>query len=190
MRIFKSHAKFTYLFLWKTMLQSYILLWNVCSVLECLFLFCPCDSIHCQFTQQHFNSPGCQLMKTQRIAAMETRKQTGSETENSTQLKKLEKFKNLDDQRHVKIWINIIEMCIWRSFHIRRKIYGRRVLKWITQLNLLTFVSLFNAPKKHALKQAVMFAALGRLRWSLWLCSHPLPSVLLWNLALTLICPV
>ncbi len=74
--------------------------WNVC------FYFGPRDSIHCQFTQQHFNSPGCQLMKTQRIAAMETRKQTGSETEDSTQLKKTEKYKNLHDQRHMKTWIN------------------------------------------------------------------------------------
>ncbi len=44
-------------------------------------------------------------------------------------------------------------------FPFRRKIYGRRVLKWITQRLLLTFAfvkllafgPLFNAPKKHVL---------------------------------------
>ncbi len=39
LQILRKHAKFTYLFLQKTMLQPVILLWNVCSVSECLFLF-------------------------------------------------------------------------------------------------------------------------------------------------------
>ncbi len=55
-------------------------------------------------------------------------------------------------------------------------VYLRRVFKWITQcdsqkialINSLVFAALFNAPKKHVLKQAVICAALGRLRWSLW----------------------
>ncbi len=65
---------------------------------------------------------------------------------------------------------------IENAFEFPLPIYGRRVLKWITQCNLLTFVlvkslvfvPLFNAPKKHVLKQAVICAALGRLHWSLW----------------------
>ncbi len=48
-------------------------------------------------------------------------------------------------------------ICICRSFPFRRKIYWRIVFKWITQWYLLTFalvqllifVPLFNAPKKH-----------------------------------------
>ncbi len=39
LQIFKKHAKFTYLFLRKTMLQSVILFQNVRSVSECVFLF-------------------------------------------------------------------------------------------------------------------------------------------------------
>ncbi len=33
-------------------------------------------------------------------------------------------------------------------------------------VKLLVIVPLFNAPKKHVLKQAVICAALGRLQWS------------------------
>ncbi len=33
-------------------------------------------------------------------------------------------------------------------------------------IKLLVFASLFNAQKKHVLKQALICAALGRLRWS------------------------
>ncbi len=36
-----------------------------------------------------------------------------------------------------------------------------------TLIKFLVFVPLFNAQKKHVLKQAVICAALGRLRWSL-----------------------
>ncbi len=44
----------------------------------------------------------------------------------------------------VKVWTVIFctwpyWICIFRSFPFRRKIYGRRVFKWITQRNLLTF---------------------------------------------------
>ncbi len=49
-------------------------------------------------------------------------------------------------------------ICICRSFAFRRKIYGRRVIKWITQHDLLrfsliklVFAPLFNAQKKHVL---------------------------------------
>ncbi len=67
-------------------------------------------------------------------------------------------------------------LCICWSFPFRRKIYGRRVLKLITQRDLLTFAlvkllvfaALFKAPKKHVLKQAVICSTLGRLSWSLW----------------------
>ncbi len=37
-----------------------------------------------------------------------------------------------------------------------------------TNVKLLVFAPLFNAQKKHVLKQAVICAALGRLCWSLW----------------------
>ncbi len=58
-------------------------------------------------------------------------------------------------------------ICICRSFPFDQYIYGRRVFKWITQRNLirftlvnsLVFVALFNAQKKHALKQVVICAA-------------------------------
>ncbi len=50
-------------------------------------------------------------------------------------------------------------ICICRSFPFRRNIYGRTVLKWIMQLDFLTFAlvkllvfePLFNAQKKHVL---------------------------------------
>ncbi len=48
-------------------------------------------------------------------------------------------------------------ICIWRSLSFRRKIYGRRVFKWITQQDLLMFalvkllVPLFNVQKKHVI---------------------------------------
>jgi len=50
-------------------------------------------------------------------------------------------------------------ICICRSFPFRRKIYGRRVFKWIRKhdllifalVNLLVFARLFNAQKKHVL---------------------------------------
>ncbi len=54
--------------------------------------------------------------------------------------------------------------------------YGRWVLKLIMQhdllafalVKLLLFAPLFNSPKKHVLKHAVIYAALDRLRRSLW----------------------
>ncbi len=48
-------------------------------------------------------------------------------------------------------------ICIFKSLPFKRKIYGRRVLKWITQRHLLMFalvnllVPLFNAQKKNVL---------------------------------------
>lgn len=43
------------------------------------------DSTHCYFTQYYFNTPGCQSMKTQHIAAMEGSKRTGLAIEDSTE---------------------------------------------------------------------------------------------------------
>ncbi len=65
-------------------------------------------------------------------------------------------------------------LCAWpywkyfyRSFPFRRKIYGRRILKWITQRDLLTFAfvkllvyaPLFNGPKKHVLNYFALVMA-------------------------------
>ncbi len=46
-------------------------------------------------------------------------------------------------------------------------IYGRSVLKWIMQHDLLTHAH-YLTPKKYVLKQAVICTAFSRLRWSLW----------------------
>ncbi len=87
------------------------------------------------------------------------------------------------------------------------KMYGRRALNWITQHDLLTFAFVkllvfalsFNVPKKHVLKQAVICSGHYGNDLSVFfnMCivskspaEFPLPSVLLWNCALTLICPV
>ncbi len=61
LQICKKHAKLTYLFIWKTMLQSVILLWSVSSGPECLCLLWFVKPAHCQFTQLYFGTPGCQL---------------------------------------------------------------------------------------------------------------------------------
>ncbi len=63
LQIFRKHGKFTYLFLWKTLLEPVILLWNACSVSECLVFFYLCDSAHCQFAQLNFDILGCQLVE-------------------------------------------------------------------------------------------------------------------------------
>ncbi len=55
-------------------------------------------------------------------------------------------------------------ICIFRSFPFRHKNYERKVFKWITQRELLTFAlvkllvfaPLFNAPKKHVLNYFVL----------------------------------
>ncbi len=62
-------------------------------------------------------------------------------------------------------------ICICRSFPFRRKMYGRTVLNWITQhlrsSNYWYLRHYLTPPKKHVLKQAVIWAALGRLwEWS------------------------
>ncbi len=64
-------------------------------------------------------------------------------------------------------------ICICRSFPFRRKMYGRSVLKWMTQCDLLMFVKLLVfAPFCYGTKKACLKA--GRnlhcswLRWSLW----------------------
>ncbi len=59
-----------------------------------------------------------------------------------------------------------------QSFPFRRKIHGRRVLKWITQrdllmytlVKLLVFTPLFNNQRKHVLKYVAIYAVFGRLR--------------------------
>ncbi len=61
------------------------------------------------------------------------------------------------DKSYFCTWPYWIWIC--RSFPLRCKIYGRRVLKWITQwdllmfalVRLLVFAPLFNTPKKHVL---------------------------------------
>ncbi len=57
---------------------------------------------------------------------------------------------------HSYFWAWLYWICICRSFHFRRNIYGMRVFKWITQLDLLkfalvkllVFTPLFNAQIK------------------------------------------
>ncbi len=71
LQILRKHAKFTYLFLQKTMLQPVILLWNLCSVSECLFLFWSVTPPTASSPKRWkgFDTPGCQ------VAAMPTRLQ-------------------------------------------------------------------------------------------------------------------
>ncbi len=61
LQTFRKHVKLTYLFIWKTMLQSVILLWKCASGPECLCLLWFVKPAHCQFTQLYFGTPGCQL---------------------------------------------------------------------------------------------------------------------------------
>ncbi len=61
LQICKKHAKLTYLFIWKTMLQSVILLWKCAFRAECLCLLWFVKPAHCQFTQLYFGTPSCQL---------------------------------------------------------------------------------------------------------------------------------
>ncbi len=61
LQTFRKHVKLTYLFIWKTMLQSAILLWKCASGPECLCLLWFVKPAHCQFTQLYFGTPGCQL---------------------------------------------------------------------------------------------------------------------------------
>jgi len=97
---FIEHANFTYLFLWKTMLQPVILLWNVCSMLECLFLFWSVWSHPLPIYPIVFQLPGLPVGgKTQHTADMEASKQIGSEIADSTWPKKPKK---LYVQRHIK----------------------------------------------------------------------------------------
>ncbi len=61
LQTFRKHVKLTYLFIWKTMLQSVILLWKCAFRPECLCLLWFVKPAHCQFTQLYFGTPGCQL---------------------------------------------------------------------------------------------------------------------------------
>ncbi len=59
--------------------------------------------------------------------------------------------------------------CICKSFFFICNIFERRIFKRIKQqVNLMVFVPLFNAPKKHFFNQMLICAALGRLHLSLW----------------------
>ncbi len=63
LQTFRKHVKLTYLFIWKTMLQSVILLWKCASGPECLCLLWFVKPAHCQFTQLYFGTPCCQLVE-------------------------------------------------------------------------------------------------------------------------------
>ncbi len=90
------------------MLQPVILLWNVCSVSECLFLFWfvwfhPLPIYPIVFRHTRLPVSG----KLSSIAAMEVSKQTGSEIADSTWPKKpWHLFKKLYEQRLIKTWIS------------------------------------------------------------------------------------
>ncbi len=89
------------------MLQPVTLLWNMCSVLECLFLFWSVWFRPLPIYPIVFWHPTASWRKTQHTASMEASKQTGSEIAHCTQSKKpLHPSNKLYDQRHNKTQIN------------------------------------------------------------------------------------
>jgi len=86
LQIFRKHAKFTYSFLWKTLIRKLFYLLFLC----CLSVFVlVCVTLHTSSSPNSISTPRvASWQETQCIAAMEMSKQTGSEIADSTQPKK------------------------------------------------------------------------------------------------------
>ncbi len=108
LQIFRKHAKITYLFLWKTVLQPVVLFWKCafCVGMSVFVLVCVIPPTYS--LPRNISTPRvASLQKTQHTAAMEVSKWTGSIITDSTRpIKPRPPTNKLYDHRHIKTQIN------------------------------------------------------------------------------------